>query len=161
MTVRRPLTLINGLLRLLPTGDRLPGADIGARVASTLARSIPNAVFTALIFNGSRYGSTGIWLSSNPTRLTCGVAGRYLIGGNIAFAGGTQGSRQIAISLNGNIFIARHVNPFSTGICALSTVYNLAVNDYVELMAYQENGSALDVLSENAYSPEFYMHLLP
>lgn len=161
MTLRRPLTLINGLLRLLPPGDRLPGSDIGARVTKTSNQLIPNDLFTAISFSNVRYGPSGIWSTLNPSRLTCTAAGKYLIGGTIIFAGGTAGSRQMAIMLNGNTFIARDISSFSTGTCVLSTVYNLAVNDYVELMAYQNNGSALNVLAESAYSPEFWIHLLP
>lgn len=161
MTLRRPLTLINGLLRLLPTGDRLPGADIGARVHRTTAQAIANATGSAIIFNSTRYDTSALWSGSNPTRLTCSVAGRYLIGGSIEFAVGSAGIRQISIRLNGTTPIAPQNSSHPANRLVVATVYSLAVGDYAELLVYHENGSSLDILSSSAFSPEFYMQLLP
>jgi hypothetical protein len=39
----------------------------------------------------------------------------------------------------------------------LATVYDLSVNDYVELQAYQNSGENLDILALGNHSPEFMM----
>lgn len=42
----------------------------------------------------------------------------------------------------------------------VSTVYQLAAGDYVELMGLQASGGSLNMLASSAYSPEFYAHWL-
>jgi len=160
MTLRRPLTLINGIMKLLPLGDRLPTADIGARVARQSNQSIPSSLNTAIAFTGARYNASGIWTAGALTRLTCYTAGKYLIGGCLSFAVGGTGVRQIAILLNGATYIAAQQGTAISVNLSICTVYNLAVSDYVQLMAYQDSGAALDVASVSAFSPEFYMQLL-
>ena len=160
MTIRRPLTLINGLLRLLPTGDRLPGPDIGARVNRSTSQSIPNVVSTAISFNGSRYDTNQIWSAVSPTRLTCKTAGKYSIGGCFRFDANATGFRYIEIKLNGSAQIAVIEGTGVTSIFSISSIYSLSVNDYVELSAFHNSGAALNILSLAAYSPEFYMQLL-
>jgi len=160
MTIRRPLTLINGLLKLLPLGDRLPTADIGARVVRQFNQSIPSGLNTAIALSGGRYNASGIWTAGSSTRFTCNTAGKYLIGGCLSFAAGGTGIRQIAILLNGVTYIAAQQGPANATNYSICTVYNLAINDYLQMMAYQDSGAALDVASISAYSPEFYMQLL-
>lgn len=161
MTVRRPLTLINGLLRLLPTGDRLPGPDIGARVGRTLSFPIPNNVSTAINFTGTRYNTDFNWLSSDGTKLVCKTAGKYLIGGCFRFEFNSVGNRFLSILLNGSSQIVVGESTGSSTISNASCVYSLAVNDYVQLVAFQNSGQTLNIVCEASFSPEFWMQLLP
>jgi len=159
MTLRRPLTLINGIMKLLPLGDRLPGSDIGARVNRSTSQSIPNVVSTAISFNGSRYDTNQIWSAVSPTRLTCKTAGKYSIGGCFRFDVNAAGTRFIDLRLNGvSISVTEGTGP--TSIFSISSIFSLAVNDYVELNAFQNSGSALNIIVVAAYSPEFYMQLV-
>ena len=159
MTLRRPLTLINGIMKLLPLGDRLPGSDIGARVNRSTSQSIPNAVNTAISFNGSRYDTNQIWSAVLPTRLTCKTAGKYSIGGCFRFDVNAAGTRYIDLKFNG-VSISVTEGTGATSIFSISSIYSLAVNDYVELNAFQNSGSALNIIVVAAYSPEFYMQLV-
>ena len=160
MTLRRPLTLINGIMKLLPIGDRLPSDDIGARVGRTTNQSIPNVSNTAISFNVSRYNTNQIWDSGSPTRLTCKTAGKYLIGGCFRFEGNTVGNRFLIILLNGVSQIVVGESTGSSTISNASCVYSLAVNDYVQMIAFQNSGQSLNILYEPLFTPEFYMHLL-
>lgn len=160
MTLRRPLTLINGIMKLLPLGDRLPGPDIGARVNRSTSQSIPNGVSTAISFNGSRYDTNQIWSAVLPTRLTCKTAGKYLIGGCFRFEGNTVGNRFLIILLNGASQIGAGESVGSSTISNASCVYSLAVNDYVQMIAFQNSGQSLNILYEPLFTPEFYMQLL-
>jgi hypothetical protein len=66
----------------------------------------------------------------------------------------------LAIRLNGTTMLAGQSGPAMAAKetrIAVSTLYVLAVNDYVELMAYQSSGGALNVTAESAYTPEFAM----
>lgn len=161
MTIRRPLTLINGLLRLLPTGDRLPGPDIGARVGRTLSFPIQNNTSTPIVFTGTRYNTDFNWLSSDGTKLVCKTAGKYLIGGCFRFEANTVGTRFLSIFLNASTQIVVAESTGSATICNASCVYSLAVNDYVQLSAFQNSGQTLNILCEPSFTPEFWMQLLP
>jgi hypothetical protein len=78
--------------------------------------------------------------------------------GQVAFAQNATGIRGIQIRLNGSTLLASNfVVAFtgaSTDVMAV-THYNLAANDYVELLAYQNSGGALNASLGANYSPEF------
>lgn len=161
MTIRRPLTLIGGLLRLLPQGDRLPGADIGARVYRTSNQSIANGTNAAISFTNARHNTDLIWSSSQPTVLTCRTAGKYLIGGCFRFEYNGAGNRFLAVLLNSSTQIVAAESTGASTISTASCIHSLAVNDYVQMTAFQNSGQSLNVLYEPSFSPEFYMQLLP
>lgn len=141
-------------------------AFVGARVFHNAAQSIANATHTAVAFNSERFDTNEIHdTATNNTRLTCKTAGKYLIGGTLEYAANASGIFRIAaIRLNGATFISSGKETFPTGGLAhlvsaeTQTLYDLAVNDYVELMAYQDTGGALNVNASGNYSPEFWMY---
>ena len=122
--------------------------------------------YQALTFNTERVDvgpmhDTG----SNTGRLTVptGGGGLYAIGGQIEFASNSTGRRGIQIRLNGTTVIARE----ETGnigsndhAVTVSTVYQLAAGDYVELMGLQASGGSLNMLATAGYGLEFYAHWL-
>jgi hypothetical protein len=140
-----------------------------ARVTHNAAQSITNNVATVLAFNTERYDQENNASSTihdnvtNNSRLTCRTAGIYEIKGNVEWAGNTAGSRSLVIRLNGgtNIGVAAVTPVVSAAYQQIvSTAYQLAVNDYVELLATQNSGGALNVNATGNYSPEFMMHLV-
>lgn len=137
------------------------GDNPAARVYHNAAQSIANATFTALAFNTERFDNDTIHdTSTNNSRLTCKTAGKYLIIGNITYAANATGVRNADIRLNGTNYIASsriHASTAATVGVQVSAVCELNANDYVELMAYQSSGGALDVVSGASYSPEFSM----
>lgn len=157
MSLRRPLVLVNGLMRALPTGDRVPLSEIGARVRRTTNQSINTSTSTAISFDSARYNNGTLWSASNPTRLTIPVAGKYLIGGCLQWQNATTGDRIAALSLNGSTGIASQAG---TGLIRINlfSVWDCAANDYIELVARQESGSSIDCLTVNNYSPELWAH---
>jgi hypothetical protein len=159
MTIRRPLTLINGLLRLLPSGDRLPGNDIGARVQRSASQSIPNATTTVVSFVGARYDTNTFWSNSLPTRLSISIAGKYLIGASLAYAANATGVRQVGLRVNGSFYPGLQAAPAGTDNFVIATVFPLVVGDYVELIAYQTSGAALNATLSGA-APELWIQLL-
>jgi hypothetical protein len=87
--------------------------------------------------------------STNNTRITIGVAGKYLIGGEVTFAANTAGTqRYVTLAVNGNVVARqRFAAAPATGVTPqinVSTLYALAVGDYVEVRCYQDIGSALN-----------------
>lgn len=134
----------------------------GARVYHSAAQSIANTTTTVLAFDSERYDTDVIHdTATNNSRLTCKTAGKYLITAHIDWDGAVAGARSIQILLNGTTIIAAD---FDASIGAggmqqsISTVYALAVNDYVEVQVFQSSGGALEVNRVDAYSPEFSMH---
>ena len=137
--------------------------DISARVYNDVALSIPNNLATTINFSQERFDTDAISnLATNNSRLTAKTAGKYLIGGNIRFAdaGATVSVRELVIRLNGVTTIF-DVNQPSNANYVMNlqavTLYNLAVNDYVELTTYQNSGGSLTLDTTAQNSPEFWM----
>ncbi|GAH39115.1 unnamed protein product, partial [marine sediment metagenome] len=85
----------------------------------------------------------------------------YLLIGQIVFAINATGNRGIVIRLNGVTSLARAKQVCVAGVppaLVVSTIYDLSVGDYVELLGFQTSGDVLDVSSTGNYSPEFMMH---
>ena len=161
----------------VPLGNTgsVPTTQPSVRVYRNSAQSIPASAWTPIQFNAVRYdnGPSPHWVAGSPTRLTCQVAGTYMIWGNFMYdvlAGGTN--RASAITLNGNIFtvtgglrgttITGAAGDFP--IANTPEIIQLNVGDYVELQAWHNAASALNTLaSDNVTSKhacEFGMALL-
>ena len=145
--------------------DVLDTFAAGARVYHSAAQLIANVTFTALAFNAERFDTDAVHdVATNNTRLTCKTAGKYLIGANVAFAPATGGAlREAYLRLNGGNAIAYDRRPpqgAAGGGVFLNphAVWDLAVNDYVEVFVYQDSGGALNVEAAGFYTPEFWMH---
>ncbi len=130
----------------------------GAR--HTAVQSIPNGVNTALTFNSTIIAAFGMHNPANPTRLTCVTAGYYATSGHVSFAGNANGTRHAFIRVNGTTIITMQRSP-NLGASAEVTisvsreVWPMVVNDYVELVVYQDSGAALNVVVSANFSPEF------
>jgi len=144
---------------LADTAQHIDGNG-ACRVYLGANQSIPNATFTEISFANESYDNATIHdNSTNPTRLTAPVAGKYLVFGNISFAPNTTGNRTLIIRENGPTGYIRAyrsqvaVNGGSTTM-GIMDVLNLAQNDYVELLARQDSGGALNV--ESGYNLTFF-----
>ncbi len=120
-----------------------------------------NTNWNALTFNSERFDTDSIHdTGSNTGRLTCNTAGIYQISGAIA-SYATGGDLGVGIMLNGTYYIALHKQPFCTDsqetYLSISTLWQLAAGDYVELMVFQNSGGDVTVYYRSAYSPEFGM----
>jgi len=139
------------------------GTVPAARVYHNTTQTVANTTLTWIVFNSERFDTDTIHdTSTNTGRLTCKTAGTYLIVGNFSFPLNFNGSRQIRIRLNGATIIAiTAMTPTSSAATdadmEVSTIYALAVNDYVELGAYQTSGGTLTIAANANYSPEFSM----
>ncbi len=133
----------------------------GARVYHDSNQTLTTATLTILSFNQERYDTDTIHhLSTNNSRLTCKTAGKYIISATALFDGNATGFRQIGIILNGTTLIARckQVSGHAATVGWTETaIYDLAINDYVEVQAYQNSGGDLLVVTASNFSPEFMM----
>lgn len=144
------------------TGSIKQSTALGARVYHNAAQATTSTVWTVLAMNNERFDTDACHdNATNNSRLTCKTAGKYVIGGTFVMDASAGGARRaIEVRLNGASILAMNFAPVA-GAYAIAanveTVYDLAVNDYVELLAYQDSGGDLNVLSSSPYSPEFWM----
>lgn len=140
-----------------------PWEGIAARAYNDASISVANTTWVALTFNSERFDTDGIHsTATNTGRLTCRTKGIYAISGTFDFAANGTGQRRTHIRLNGSTYIAGDTCEGNASLSAIlnpSTQYSLGVGDYVELMAYQNSGGALNVSNSGAnyFSPEFMM----
>lgn len=132
-----------------------------ARVFHSANQAIGTASATVLAFNSERFDTDTIHdNATNNSRLTCKTAGKYLITGTIEWPVAATGTRGAYLRVNGGTFvgIAQHP-PSNTGVdvVIVTTLWEMAVNDYVELLAFQSSGGNLNVNASASYSPEFSM----
>jgi len=134
---------------------------IGARVYHSVTQNIPSDAWTTLTFNSERYDTDAIHdLTTNPSRLTSKTAGKYEIGACVGFESNATGLRVVVININGTPSIGQNRSPAVSGgdtVLSAACVYELAVNDYVEVRVYQNSGVALLALSIGNVFPEFWM----
>lgn len=135
--------------------------SVGARVYNSASLTIPNGSWTALTFDSERYDTDTIHDTvTNNSRLTCKTAGKYVMFGTFFFAADATERRAIGIYLNGTTWISwsqLSATPSGVWAATVSCIYKLAVNEYVELKAWQNTGGDLVVVLAGNYSPEFAM----
>lgn len=145
------------------TAESLVGGptDISARVYNSAAISFASGADTPLTFGSERWDTDNIHSTTvNTNRLTATTAGKYLIAGHVQFANNSTGFRFIYIRLNGSTTIAATTSgssPVNNMYLSIAVHYNLAATDYVELLAFQNSGVALDINATANLSPEFGM----
>lgn len=124
---------------------------------STTEQSIPDATWTAIVFNGEDHDTAGFHsTSSNPSRITIptGFDGYYGISAQVMFDIDAVGIRYIRVRKNGATTLCQgHLDTQSIKptLKAVST-FLLAAGDYVEVEAYQNSGGALDAEIGSEYT---------
>ncbi len=137
------------------------GFEIGARVFNSANISCPNGANVTLTYDSERYDTDAIHsVLLNTGRLTARTVGKYIIvfGGNWAFNIGGSGS--LKIQLNGATSLAEVLNLNPAGNQhrqVVTTIWDMAVGDYVELIARQTSGGPANMLAVGDASPEFMM----
>jgi hypothetical protein len=135
------------------------------RVYHNTSQSIADGTHVPLAFNSERFDTAGGAASTqhdtvtNNTRLTCRYAGKYMIGACVQFAASSAGVyRIVQIRLNGSTVIGKCIAAASADAeLTVPTLYDLAINDYVEATALQNTGSSMTIAANANSSPEFWM----
>lgn len=119
------------------------------KVRQTVAQSLTTSTITPITFTTEDVDTSGMHsTSSNTSRLVATVAGWYLCSGNISYAANATGIRTTAWQVNGvaapgagQLFVATAAA--TNRLAAVSTLLQLAIGDYVELIGFQSSGGAL------------------
>lgn len=141
----------------------------GARVSNSGDQQIADGVVEALTFDTELYDTDNIHsLIANTDRLTCKTAGIYNIWGIIGWEANATGRRYHCIALNGNGFAERIAmtggdwdDAVLSGFFHVQCTYELDVDDYVTLLAFQDTGGNLDSITSSGtydWSPLFGMN---
>lgn len=124
-----------------------------ASVTRSSNQTITTGTWTTLSFDTEDYDKPDNSMHStttNPSRITAKVAGRYLASAFVPWNTNATGSRQVRIAQNGGAasFIASTaaVSGQATDMCITFPVFDLVINDYLEIQAFQDSGGNLDVL---------------
>jgi hypothetical protein len=129
---------------------------VGALAYNSANLALTTATSTVITLNSERFDTDSFHsTASNTSRLTVptGMGGIYQITAQARFASNSTGIRLILVRLNGTTTIAQQSMTAISGNetdMVLSTVYNLAAGDYVELLAYQNSGGNLDLQATSA-----------
>lgn len=131
------------------------------RVTHNVAQAIASGTETTVTFNTERFdqcGNTGDNMhdNTNPWRLTCRYAGVYQITACVEWSASPVFA-YMNIRLNGVTTIATSNVATDYRGMNLTTLYALAVNDYVEVRVSQSSGGSRNINSMGNYSPEFMM----
>lgn len=137
--------------------------DIGCRVYNSAAISVASLTLQTLTLDSSHWDTDSMHSTvTNTSRITFKHAGKYFVGGGISYSANAGGTfRGALIGLNGGItYLCRTIAPVFGGTDGvplnLNCVYNFAVNDYIELIAYHDAGVAINVASAFPWTPEFW-----
>lgn len=136
------------------SGSSAAPSFIGCRAYSAVTQSVPNATATALTLGSESsrgFDTVGMHsVSSNTSRFTIQTPGYYSGSGAAFFLANATGVRQLYWRLNGSTPLAPIAQQFGSGTtdlyfdAPLLPIF-LAAGDYLELVAYQNSGGALDV----------------
>jgi len=140
--------------------DNLPvgGYTEGCRVKRTSTQTIPNNTITPIIFDTENYDTDNMWEGvSSPSRITIRTAGIYLITGQVHWLTNAAGMRAELLrhNIDGYIVQVRTGMDPSTWIWRgpITTIYQCAVGNTLELQVYQNSLGNLDVGYDNNQSP--------
>lgn len=133
-----------------------------ARVRMTSAQTISTATVTAIAWDGTEEFDTDTLhsTSTNPSRITAAIAGKYIVTGVLSYTGNATGTRLLRAHVNGSpIGDFAQVAGFDTNTVTLSgnVMVDLAATDYVEILAFQNSGGDLDVRSEDSHFQMAYL----
>ena len=159
---------VDDLITLAGTRPSTYG-DVSARAFNTAAFALTSGTAAVITLDSERWDTDTIHsTASNTSRFSATTAGKYQITGHAEFASGpTTGVRRLEILLNGATVLASEdcawngTDPAQTVRCSVSTHYNLAATDYVELRGLQRAQATLNVNASGNYSPEFEMVKVP
>lgn len=125
---------------------------VGCKLTKSSDQNINDSTTTILTWDQEVYDDGNLHdNSTNNSRITIVVDGKYIASIQTAWEAGSTGRRDIQIQLNGTTIIARDRVPgdsFSYQSC--SWPFKLIKGDYIEALVRQTNGTSLDFKEGNS-----------
>ena len=143
-------------------GEVTMAAQPSVSLHHSAAQNISDSTTTAIAFNAENWkvgNSAQHSTSTNNSRLIAKVAGKYLVGGTASYSSNNNGTRYIEIAVNGTEKAFSSQAPVQGGLTRINLTYlaDLAVDDYVELRAYQSGTGATLTINRTGNEPNFWM----
>jgi hypothetical protein len=128
---------------------------VGCLIYGTSNPSIANNTLTTISFGAELFDSDNFHSNTtNNSRITIpsGKAGKYLITGANIFLTNSTGIRSIRFYKNGSLIYFYNMEAATSANTIMNVSYlaDLAVNDYVEMIAYQTSGGALTMTNDDS-----------
>jgi len=147
--------------------DTSYGSSASVRVSKGANQLIANITVTAVTWDVETFDTDGMHdNSTNNTRLTAVVTGKYLVGAHITYFENTTNGRFLGIRKNGSEYYSGNENQtpdtgsnFHDGIHTAALV-DLSAGDYVEVMTSQRSGVTLNILYNSNPKNSFWMTLV-
>lgn len=155
----RGIPAVDPLYRHLMARGKLAAPAV--RVYNSTNKTFGTGMDLSLYFDSERFDTDGMHSTTvNQHRLTAVTPGIHQITGHIYWVANDVGRRMLWIRYNGAVDIAKNHNDHAGSMQGqvITTLYALAVGDWVDLRARQDSGGNLDVWALPNYSPEFMMH---
>ncbi|MFI9817568.1 hypothetical protein [Saccharothrix variisporea] len=131
-----------------------------AQLRQGSAQGILHNNFTSVTYGSEDHDSHNAHsTSTNPSRYVAPVAGVYQLSGAVSFDVNSTGARGCRWAKNGTeingsqVLHATSGSTVSTIVAARTVQVRLAVNDYVELQAYQDSGVTLNSVVSASQQP--------
>lgn len=120
----------------------------------TASQSVNNTTWTVLTWNSEQYDNDGGHSNStNNSRYTAQTAGWFTFTANILWASSGERGARFLKNGSGNPFGEAVINGYAVHITGWTL---LSVNDYVEVMGYQNSGGSLLQAESLDSSPAFF-----
>lgn len=149
-SIHNPVT---GTIATAAWGDQLRDNDEwfaeppSCRVYHSTTQNVSTSTFTALNANSEQWDSASMHSTSSQTsRITVPVAGKYLLVARIEFGVDAANARLGRFLINGVTTEPFDAKPAMTGVgvrCSGSTVQSLSASGYVEVQAWQNSGGTI------------------
>jgi hypothetical protein len=134
----------------------VPTTPVGAFAYHSTTQSLGNAAYEAVAFDSEEWDTGASHdTSTNNSRLYALRSGYHMVSAAVTFAANATGERAIKFRVDGTTDLRGSFGfPTTSGsintLTSLSTVVYLAAGSYVEVMAYQDSGGALNIGSATA-----------
>ena len=139
------------------SGANLTNIDNTAsvRVYKSGAQTITTNTTTTVTWDSETFDSDGMHdTSTNNSRLTAIVAGKYIVGSTLVYSEVSDHMIAILLTKNGSYIAGHEQNTpvggsnFHNGI-SVTTLIDLAADDYVSVRTEHKRGSNLDIIVAN------------
>ena len=130
---------------------RLDPKTLGCRVRDASSQSISDSTVTPVDFDTEDFDTDAMHDTvTNNSRITVNTAGVYAVGAHMRWATNATGNRRVQIRLNGGanllvIDIRAAVSGTNTDQ-GVTTIYDFAEDDYIEVEVAQDSGGPLNIL---------------
>lgn len=133
------------------------GRTFAPRVARTSTQAIATAGFGYTVtFDTAISDAWGAWSSSDPTKLTAKITGRYQAVGQVTFAADATGSRALTLFRNGTTTVGRQWvaslgggNTTTLNVC--SVPFDMTAGDYITMIVFQNSGGNLNIVNDSTF----------